>query len=295
MSAVLIYGELLFDQFPSGETVLGGAPMNVAWHLNALGFAVTMVSRVGKDELGRQARSVLQKAGLDTSEIQTDEQYPTGTVDIQLTQGSPSFDIVNDVAYDHIQLPAAPTLNKDYALLYHGSLALRNPVSRKTLEEIYAHIACPIFVDVNLRAPFWSIEQIQQLISRATWAKLNHEELAMLSGIVTTQQRDELIEVARSYRNQNALQALIVTCGAEGAFIVTEQDIYDMLPVIPEAFLDTVGAGDAFSAITIAGILQRWSYQKILEQASQFAARICGIRGAIPDKKFKYPDIKHLA
>ena len=131
--------------------------MNVAWHLQGLGLNPTMVSRVGSDALGDRARSALQSAGINVDDIQSDEKFPTGTVQVKLKQGSPSFDIVNDVAYDHIALPAAETLQQPYRLLYHGSLALRAPESRQTLQQIRAQLTCPVFVDVNLRAPLGKI------------------------------------------------------------------------------------------------------------------------------------------
>lgn len=294
MSAVLIYGEILFDRFPSGETVLGGAPMNVAWHLHAFGLPVTLVSRIGNDALGKQACTALTQAGLDISQIQRDDRYPTGTVDVQLVQGSPHFDIVENVAYDYIQSPQASILSKPYALLYHGSLALRHPVSNDTLNVICKQIAAPVFVDVNLRAPFWNTEQVMQHVKNATWVKLNHEELALLTDVPVMQQRQQCIESAKQFRSANNLQALIVTCGADGAFIVADDQVYDMDPVVPVHFVDTVGAGDAFSAVTITGLIRRWPYPRVLELASQFAARICGIRGAIPDETFVYPDLTRI-
>jgi len=292
MSDVLIFGEILFDRFPGGETVLGGAPMNVAWHLNALGVPVTLVSRVGNDRLGEQALQVLARAGLDVSEIQHDDRYPTGTVDVQLEQGSPRFDIINHVAYDYIEAPKPSVFMRPFSLLYHGTLALRNPVSHQTLASMRTNITCPIFVDVNLRAPYWEKDDVNMLITAATWVKINHEELALLSNADGSSQRSKLIEQAAQFYAHNHLQALIVTCGAEGAFIVTEKQVFDMPPVVPETFIDTVGAGDAFSAMTITGLMRGWDYQYLLEQASGFAARICGIRGAIPPDDFVYPEPK---
>ena len=292
MSSALIFGELLFDQFESGETVLGGAPMNVAWHLQGLGLAPTLISRVGKDALGDRARAALRVAGIRDTDIQLDEKFPTGTVQVRLKEGSPTFEIVQDVAYDHIDIPGEVTLHQQYSLLYHGSLALRSVKSCQTLEYIRETLACPVFVDVNLRPPFWEKTFIQQLIHKADWVKLNHEELALLTNHPVTQQRQTLATLARSLREQNQLQALIVTCGAEGAFIVTDTDMIDMPPVKPATMVDTVGAGDGFSAIVIAGLLQGWGYPLILERASQFAARICGIRGAIPDGNDFYAELK---
>jgi len=292
MSSALIFGELLFDQFDSGETVLGGAPMNVAWHLQGLGLQPTLVTRVGRDALGERARESLRLAGIDAAAIQLDDKFPTGTVRVKLKQGSPSFEIVQDVAYDHIQIPSDATMTRPYKLLYHGSLALRSATSRDTLAHIRNLIGCPVFVDVNLRPPFWEKTFIQQLIRQADWVKLNHEELALLSEHPVTQNRQALIALARTLRDENRLKALIVTCGAEGAFILSESEVVDMPPVAPVTIVDTVGAGDGFSAIVIAGLLQGWKYPRILAQASQFAAKICAIRGAIPASNDFYAELR---
>jgi fructokinase len=294
MSAVLIFGEILFDRFPTGETVLGGAPANVAWHLNALGLPATLLSRLGEDALGEKARSVLRHAGLDDTCIQADAEHPTGTVDVHIEQGSPRFDIIDQVAYDYIEPPSAALFRDRFSLLYHGTLALRNPISAQTLRTLRAQVQCPVFVDVNLRAPFWTQATVMSSIEHATYVKLNHEELALLTGGQVSGQRDIWIQSAQQFRQQTGLKALIVTCGAQGAFIVTAADIYDMQPFIPERIVDTVGAGDAFSALCIAGLMQNWDYQRILKQASQFAARVCGIRGAIPGPEFIYPDLCEL-
>jgi fructokinase len=292
MSSTLIFGELLFDQFESGETVLGGAPMNVAWHLQGLGLHPTLISRIGNDPLGERALEALRLAGIDIDAIQLDKKYPTGTVRVKLRQGTPSFEIVQDVAYDQIQIPDDATMSKTYRLLYHGSLALRSATSRDTLAHIRNLTGCPVFVDINLRPPFWEKTFIQQLIRQADWVKLNNEELLMLIEHPVTQDRQALIALARTLREANRLKALIVTCGADGAFIVSESEVVDMPPVKPVKIVDTVGAGDGFSAIVIAGLLQGWDYPRILAQASQFAAKICAIRGAIPASHDFYSELQ---
>ena len=246
MLPALIFGEVLFDRFESGETVLGGAPLNVAWHLHALGLEPILVSRLGDDELGRQALSTIDEFGLRSDFIQRDPQKPTGTVNITLSQASTTFEIVSDVAYDYIDDPATYASSQafgeqPFSLLYHGSLALRSNHSRATLEALRARTDCPVFVDVNLRAPFWKKSLIASLIDAADWVKLNHEELMIMVDKPVTQQRDNLIESARTLNEQYDLRALIVTCGDQGAFIVHGDEVVDMPPVVPEKMVDTVG------------------------------------------------------
>ena len=121
-----IFGEVLFDRFPDGKQVLGGAPFNVAWHLQAFGRAPYFVSRIGADPEGDSVRESMRNWGMDLAGLQTDDTHPTGRVDVRITAGEPSYDIVHPCAYDAI----APPGDVPGGLLYHGSLALRDARSR---------------------------------------------------------------------------------------------------------------------------------------------------------------------
>ena len=132
MAQPIIFGEVLFDQFPDGSVVLGGAPFNVAWHLQALGIAPLFVSRVGKDELGSQVRGKMQDWGMNLSTLQDDIHYPTGTVRIEFNSGEPVFEILSHQAYDFIDEEQLPT-SSNQSVVYHGSLALRHSVTRVSL------------------------------------------------------------------------------------------------------------------------------------------------------------------
>lgn len=292
MPPILVFGEILYDQFESGESVLGGAPLNVAWHLQALGFAPRVISRLGEDRLGEQARRALMAHGMNTVSIQSDPVHQTGRVNVLLDNGSPRFDIVTDVAYDYIEYTDSLSSITHAGMLYHGSLALRGDASRDTLLKLRGHCECPVFVDVNLRPPFWDQPLIERLLDGADWVKLNHDELMMLSGKPEDTRREILIDTAQRFRERLDVEALIVTCGEHGAFVVTQQDVFDRAPIKPDTIIDTVGAGDAFSAIVIAGLLSRQDFDTILDRASRFAARICSIRGAVPDTPAFYDAFK---
>jgi len=159
----IIYGEVLFDCFPDGNQVLGGAPFNVAWHCQAFGLSPLFISRVGNDKLGEQILSAMQDWGMNHTGIQFDNKYATGIVDIQFKHGEPSYTIVENSAWDFIEYSAIPTLQPS-AYLYHGSLALRNTESQNTLNLIKSHAEHPLFIDINLREPWWHINLIHQLI-----------------------------------------------------------------------------------------------------------------------------------
>ena len=270
----LLFGEVLFDCFPDGSRVLGGAPFNVAWHLAALGLAPHLVSRVGEDSAGAEVRTAMQDWGMDVSGLQRDPDHPTGRVAITLAQGQPSYDIVPDQAYDHIAPPPADP--PDLALVYHGSLALRQPASRQALETIRGRASAPVFVDVNLRDPWWDGATVAGLLDGARWCKLNDHELATLAG------PGEPLDAARRLIARHGLQQVFVTLGAAGAIAVGADGGFESVtPAHDTTVVDTVGAGDAFASVLIAGMIQGWPVPLTLQRAQQLASAVCGLRGAL--------------
>lgn len=289
MSAVLIFGEVLFDCFEDGSRKLGGAPFNVAWHLQGLGMQAQLLSRVGEDGLGREILQSMQDWGMSLETLQTDPIHTTGVVSVTLDNSIPSFDIVADVAYDFIEQPESANLH-DYKLLYHGSLALRSDVSRQTLLNIKNEISSPVFIDINLRPPHWDKTVVMQLLNKANWVKLNHEELAELSDANNSADLN-LSDLAHRFYDRYGLDALIVTEGEKGAFILHKAGIERQKPFPVTKMKDTVGAGDAFSAMTIFGVLNNWSFEKILSSASMFASKVCELRGAVTTDRLFYEKI----
>jgi fructokinase len=278
----LIFGEVLFDCFPDGSEVLGGAPFNVAWHLHGFGEAPLFVSRVGDDAAGAQVRAAMSGWGMDLTGLQTDAERPTGRVRIALVNGEPSFDIVADQAYDHIAAAELPELAVP-AFVYHGSLTMRSPVSAAALDAILARHPVAVFLDVNLRPPWWSAEAVQAMMARATWLKLNADELDQLG-----MRQGTLTERVRDLQRRNGLERVVVTRGGEGALALGAES--EEIAVRPEAatrVVDTVGAGDAFASILMLGLLRDWTLSVTLRRAQQFASSVVGLRGAtIADADF---------
>jgi len=270
----VIFGEVLFDRFPDGSVVLGGAPFNVAWNLQAFGQAPLFISRVGIDALGERICESMTGWSMDTSHVQLDPSHPTGTVDVSIHDDEPSYDIVPGSAYDFMA-PGDFFALKDVALLYHGSLALRNEVTRKTLEVLVSQVSAPRFVDVNLRAPWWQRQEVLDIISGAAWVKLNDAELNLLSaaGPAHEEQGDELL---RNYE----LEGLILTRGSRGAELVSADTRISVAPERATRVVDTVGAGDAFASVMLLGLLQQWPPELMLERAQAFASAVVGLRGA---------------
>jgi fructokinase len=271
----VVFGEVLYDCFPQGEVVLGGAPFNVAWHLQGLGLSPLFISRVGDDPLGHRVRDIMERRGMNTAGLQLDSAHPTGKVNIRLSGGSHSFDILPGQAYDYVVDDALPPL-PDEALFYHGSLAARSPVSAATLSLLRERFCGNRLVDVNLRAPWWQRDKVLNMLEGARLVKLNDEELGELAPAAS----DDAASMRQLIDNAG-LQELVVTRGAGGAELMTRSgEVYRAVPDSATHVVDTVGAGDALTSVLILGLLHEWTYSVILERAQAFASAIVGHRGA---------------
>ncbi len=278
----LIFGEVLFDRFPDGNSVLGGAPFNVAWHLQAFGLAPLVVSRIGNDDLGNSVQAAMEEWGMDLSGLQIDDLNPTGTVKVSFESGEPSYEIVDRVAWDFIDSSCLPETGGDW-LIYHGLLAIRHETSKAALESLKQNISNKLFVDVNLRYPWYEKNTSISLIRGADWVKLNEEELDIL--FPDEEGPEEQLQILRPMIRE----AILLTKGKRGAVLFSAKDgsSQSIIPERQELTVDTVGAGDAFASVIIAGRLLGWPVKKTLERAQQFAAATVGIRGATTrDKSF---------
>ena len=281
---LIIYGEVLYDCFPNGEQVLGGAPFNVAWHLQAFGQSPYFISRVGRDADGERILQAMADWGMATAGVQQDDEHPTGRVMITLEQGEPSYEIMADAAYDFIDPSALNSLSCE--MLYHGSLGLRNQIARSALERLKQNGAESVFLDVNLRPPWWQRESVMLWVNQANWLKLNQHELDQLDG-----GEEDLHKQALAFKQKHDLTGLIVTQGEQGAFVLADQP--SPLQVVPEASqetVDSVGAGDAFTAVMLLGLNARWSLDVTLQRAQSFASAIVGKRGATVSSASFYAD-----
>lgn len=283
----VIFGEVLYDRFPDGNAVLGGAPFNVAWHMQAFGMAPLVVSRVGDDALGDSVKSAMDSWHMDTGGLQTDHEHPTGVVDIVFDDDEPRYTIVENSAWDFVDASLLPAL-PDRRVLYHGSLALRSATSRAALDKIRSDHRGLVFMDVNLRDPWWDGTAVKAWASEADWVKLNRDELEVLGeGEGTTLQQ------ARAFLGAHGLTGLVVTLGADGALALAATG--ETAQAAPEKSLqvvDTVGAGDAFTSVLITGIMRQWPLQQTMERAQAFASRIVGRQGATVQAMEFYAPLK---
>lgn len=276
----LIFGEVLYDCFPDGSAVLGGAPFNVAWHLQGFGLAPQFVSRVGTDELGERILAAMSEWGMDTRGVQHDSIHATGRVVVSFQDNEPSYEIVPEQAYDFIddELVDELLLEGRYALLYHGSLIARHPTARTALKKLQS-ADIPSFVDINLRDPWWQRQWLESALQQARWAKLNEHELLTLTSRPDDSSK-EIKGLAEELRRERGLQMLVVTRGAAGALVLADEITAEVAPAAMDGIVDTVGAGDAFSAVSILGLLHGWPLPELAKRAVEFAAEVCRMRGA---------------
>lgn len=288
-SRPIIYGEVLFDCFPDDRRVLGGAPFNVAWNLQAFGMNPLFISRVGDDAMGAEIRAAMRNWGMDLAGLQTDPEHPTGIVQIQLENGEPSFDILPERAYDYIDSQSLPALDKA-SMIYHGSLILRTPVSATTFESLRNDRTLPAFLDVNLRSPWWNYETVHASMERSRWIKLNENELnTLLAGDYP------LFRKIQELQNSTGAELVIITRGERGTIAYTaDGQTEEVAPADVVTIIDTVGAGDAFASVMITGLLQDWPLSLSLVRAQAFASAIVGQRGATSrERDFYQPFIEN--
>jgi len=277
----LVFGETLYDHFPDGTRALGGAPFNVAWHLRGFKATPLLITRIGKDPQGREIQDRMAEWGMDPLGVQVHPDRPTGKVTVELEGGEVRFHIEAQQAYDEIEARKLPDPDTVAAvgLLYHGTLAMRSPVSRDALTLLREGAAAPVLVDINLREPWWTRDAVAWALEGAHWAKMNGHEAASLTG-VPADNDEAILEAAGRIRHRHRIRHLIVTLGSRGALGLDSGGTVWQDGVEVEDMVDTVGAGDAFSAVVALGIHLAWPMDLILRRAAAFAADVCRIRGA---------------
>jgi fructokinase len=252
---IACFGEIIWDCLPRG-IFLGGAPLNVAYHLSRLGRVPRLISAVGRDFLGDEALRRLAVWGLDPAFVRRDRRA-TGTVVATLEEAgvarytfaaAPAWDRIT-VSPSTLRRPAPP------AAVVFGTLALREPANRKALQHLLdAWPAALRVVDINLRPPFDGMPAVRWSLARASLLKLNVEELSVLIGL-RTETLSEIAQAVRRLARMHRLERICVTVGARGAGLLWDGD-WHWVAARNVRVRDTVGAGDAFLAALLAGLLQ---------------------------------------
>ena len=279
---IIIFGEVLYDCFPDGRRILGGAPFNVAWSLKGLGSHPLFVSSVGIDADGRGVENVMEAWGMTIEGLQQDSMHETGEVRVTISNDEPSYEICEERAWDYIVDTGLSTTG----LIYHGLLALRNSVSRDTLDAIrHRSPQAMRFFDINLRPPHVDRAVLESQIAGVDWLKLNFDELQFLldAGNTAFSEAEPLID---RLMDRFSIGNVVLTGGAKGAIIKGAYGQASRIPAPePDEFIDTVGAGDAFSAYVIYGLLRNRPVSDLVSGASRFASKVCGLRGATTREK----------
>jgi fructokinase len=293
---ILSIGEILFDHFPDYQRV-GGAPFNFSCHLKKLGFPVRLITRVGDDPEGRELKTLLKVNGLDDRDLQVDPKHRSGMVNVRVDgEGVPVFDIVPDVAFDHLEVDQAfrSILNQGPELIYYGTLIQRTSQGRRFMQEVFscAKETVRFLCDLNLRPQCYSLEVVEESLTRADVLKLNEEELTTITSLLGGNYPED--DQCRYIMERYGIELVALTRGDEGSKIHDQQGSYSIGAVEGTVVADTVGAGDAYASILAIGYLGGWHPERILSIASRFSAEICGVKGALPDTDLFYSEYLKL-
>ena len=272
-------GEILWDMLPAGKQ-LGGAPMNFAYHAKQLGGEAYMVSAIGNDKLGAEILKKLKEVSLNKKFVQIKREFPTGTVDVKIDEhGKPEYVIHENVAWDFIEWndEIAALTEKTDAVCF-GSLAQRSEVSRTTILKFIKNVGekCIKLFDINLRQNFYSKEIIEKSLAYASILKLNDEELPVVAQMFgfSGDEKKIISDIIQKFN----LELVALTRGANGSLLVSKNELSE-LPGKKVEIVDTVGAGDSFSAAVVCGLLEEKSLDEINKTANELAAKVCTQKG----------------
>jgi fructokinase len=288
-------GEVLWDLLLSGPQ-LGGAPANFAYHAHALGAQASVITRVGSDEYGREIVRRFREMGLPDSLVQVDDTHPTGTAKVELSgNGLANFTIQEDVAWDHIaSAPEALAAATSADAICFGSLAQRCDTSRTEIQQLVAAASAnslKVF-DINLRQYFYSRPVVEESLLLANVLKLNDDELPTLAAMLelaggdfSTNTRKGMSAPHKHQIEQLAdrfdLRVVALTRGANGSLLYQDGRWSDC-PPRPVKVVDTVGAGDSFTAAMVLGLLHKMDLDEINQIANEVARYVCSQSGATP-------------
>ena len=276
---VICFGEMLWDCFPDHD-IPGGAPMNVALHLNQLGLDVQMISRLGKDDYGTKYLDFINSYDFPKTLVQEDLEHKTGTVTVHNEDPENiKYTIVSPVAWDFISLTDDnKNAVKDADAFIFGSLAVRNTVSWETLYQLL-HLPTLKIFDINLRAPFFDFEKIELMLGFTDILKINEDELEIVSDYFSVP--SDIESCCKLLTTHFPIKMVCVTLGSKGAMIYQNGEIIKH-PGYKVKVEDTVGSGDAFLAGFVKTYLQGKSPKEILDFACAMGAFVATKKGGTP-------------
>ncbi len=286
---ILAFGEVLWD-IHGTDAHLGGAPMNFSAHCKKCGAEAWIATAVGKDALGKRTISEIEKLGIHTEYISLSEKE-TGKCMVTLDEDMvPSYDLLDEVAYDYIQ---PLHIKHAFDVLYFGTLALRHTNNRNTLKQLIDKAAfTDVFVDMNIRPPFYEEEIVKFAFQTATIIKISDEELPTVMRLLNKGQLSDAACVETLSNDFGNLKIIIITKGDKGALVY---DCVDKKSYTCQAkkvkVVSTVGAGDSFSAAFLTKYMQTGNINKSLLLATNISSFVVSCKDAIPPYELSAFDI----
>ena len=277
MQPIILIAEILWDEYEDGTQLLGGSGLNISWHMQALGAKSYVVSSVGNDKEGKKFREVAQAWGISTEYVQTVKE-PTGIVKVVMDEyKKPTYINQEDMAMDHIHYQDSLKSLPKQSMVYHGTFMLRNSDTGNTIDQL-RKMGHPVFMDLNLRAPFWSQEVFDQWVRDLAYLKLSDDELAHLAGNPKMTEKEQLVWLQQFGKEKN-IENILFTRGAAGSYWIRSDEMF-FTDGVKVNVVDTAGAGDAFCAAILFSLHENLKPQQALEKASAFAAQVCTVHGA---------------
>jgi len=278
---LLAFGEILWDVYPT-DKYLGGAPLNFGAHFVKKGGNCSLLTAVCNDDLGNEAIAKAEFYNIDTKYIKYLKKQ-TGRCNVTLDGNMiPSYDLLNDVAYDYI---STDEINEDFDVLYFGTLSLRNGFNRNTLEKLIKEKSFgDIFVDINIRPPYYSKDVIKFCVENATIIKISDEELDVVAKNLSVSYKDIKDFSCELFSRFANLKQIIITLGDKGAFVLdTKENKTYSCPAKQVKVVSTVGAGDSFGASYLYDYLCNKPTEICLKNATEHAAFVVSHKAAVPD------------
>lgn len=269
-------GEIVWDCLAHCKK-LGGAPVNFCFFAKELGAEAFPVSTVGNDGLGNETITMCRAYGLNTDYIAVSD-LPTSRVLITVDRkGVPQYEILENVAWDALDASEeCLALASEADCICWGSLAQRSEKSKEAILKILDSVPenCLKVFDINIRQHFYSKETIEEGLRRSDILKLNEDELPLVLELTGC---SGVAEIISRYR----IKYVVYTCGASYSEIYSQDGLESHINTPKVDVVDTVGAGDSFTATFAVCLLEGKTIRECHSKAVEISSFVCTKAGAI--------------